>query len=134
MLSANLTVPYGFPVARITRRFGEHEQLVFRLMRARFREIFAVYDRLGIDFSLSDPQLLTLFGDHQMGTCRMGDDPTTSVLDRHCRMHEVSNLFVVDTSCFPTALGVNPMTTAMANAMRVGTYILGALKRGPDLA
>jgi choline dehydrogenase-like flavoprotein len=125
---------YGFPVARITRRFGEHEQLVFRLMRARFREVFAVYDRLGIDFSLSDPQLLTLFGDHQMGTCRMGDDPTTSVLDRHCRMHEVSNLFVVDTSCFPTALGVNPMTTAMANAMRVGTYILGALKRGPDLA
>lgn len=125
---------YGFPVARITRSYGEHEQTLYRLMRARFREIFAVYEKIGIDFTLSDPQLLTLFGDHQMGTCRMGDDPTTSVLDRHCRMHEVQNMFVVDTSCFPSALGVNPMTTAMANAMRVGTYIIDALKRGNELA
>jgi len=124
---------YGFPVARITRSFGQHEQLVFRLMRERFREIFAVYDKIGIDFTLSDPQLLTLFGDHQMGTCRMGDDPTTSVLDRHCRMHEVQNVFVVDTSCFPTSLGVNPMATTMANAMRVGTYLINAMKRGDAL-
>lgn len=123
---------YGFPVARITRRFGEHEQGLFKLMQERFRQIFSVYKKIGIDFSLSDPQLLTLFGDHQLGTCRMGDDPATSVLDRNCRMHEVPNVFVVDTSCFPTALGVNPMTTAMANALRVGTYIISSLKRGRE--
>jgi len=124
---------HGLPVARITRSFGEHEQLVFRLMKARFREIFAVYEKIGIQFSLSDPQLLTLFGDHQMGTCRMGDDSRTSVLDRHCRMHEVPNVFVVDTSCFPTSLGVNPMATVMANAMRVGSYLIDALGRGNEL-
>jgi choline dehydrogenase-like flavoprotein len=68
-----------------------------------------------------------------MGTCRMGDDPRTSVVDRNCRMHEVANVFVVDTSCFPTALGVNPMVTTMANALRVGTWMIEALKKGKDL-
>ncbi|WP_028223602.1 GMC oxidoreductase [Paraburkholderia oxyphila] len=124
---------YGFPVARITRSFGEHEQLIFRLMQSRFQKIFEHYKKIGIQVTNSDPQLLTLFGDHQLGTCRMGDDPRTSVLDRNCRMHEVPNVFVVDTSCFPSALGVNPMATAMANALRVGTWMIESLKKGSEL-
>ena len=128
MLSANLTVPYGFPVARITRRFGEHEQLVFRLMRARFREIFAVYDRLGIDFSLSDPQLLTLFGDHQMGTCRMGDDPNTSVVNKFHRAHDVPNLFIVDGSSFVTGGRNHPTMTISALAFRAADHLVRAAR------
>ncbi len=124
---------YGFPVARITRNFGEHERKLFQLMQPRFKAIFASYEKLGINVTLSDPELLTLFGDHQLGTCRMGDDPRTSVVDRHCRMHEVPNVFVVDTSCFPSALGVNPMATTMANALRVGTYMIGELSRGKEM-
>jgi choline dehydrogenase-like flavoprotein len=65
---------------------------------------------------------------HQAGTCRFGDDPRTSVLDRHCRTHEVDNLYVVDTSFFPSIGAVNPALTAMANALRVGDHLLGRLR------
>jgi choline dehydrogenase-like flavoprotein len=61
---------------------------------------------------------------HQAGTCRFGDDPATSVLDRNCRAHELDNLYVVDTSVFPSIGAVNPALTAMANALRVGDHVL----------
>jgi choline dehydrogenase-like flavoprotein len=64
---------------------------------------------------------------HQAGTCRFGDDPATSVLDTNCRAHEVDNLYVVDTSCFPSIGAVNPALTAMANALRVGDHLLERL-------
>jgi choline dehydrogenase-like flavoprotein len=61
---------------------------------------------------------------HQAGTCRFGADPATSVLDTNCRAHEVDNLYVVDTSFFPSIGAVNPALTAMANALRVGDHLL----------
>ena len=61
---------------------------------------------------------------HQAGTCRFGTDPADSVLDTDCRAHEVDNLYVVDTSCFPSIGAVNPALTAMANALRVGDHLL----------
>jgi choline dehydrogenase-like flavoprotein len=61
---------------------------------------------------------------HQAGTCRMGSDPATSVLNTDCRAHELDNLYVVDTSCFPSIGAVNPALTAMANALRVGDHLL----------
>ena len=61
---------------------------------------------------------------HQAGTCRFGSDPATSVLNTDCRAHEVDNLYVVDTSFFPSIGAVNPALTAMANALRVGDHIL----------
>jgi choline dehydrogenase-like flavoprotein len=61
---------------------------------------------------------------HQAGTCRFGDDPATSVLNTDCRAHEVDNLYVVDTSFFPSIGAVNPALTAMANALRVGDHLL----------
>ena len=64
---------------------------------------------------------------HQAGTCRFGTDPATSVLNVDCRAHEVDNLYVVDTSCFPSIGAVNPALTAMANAMRVGDHMLARL-------
>jgi choline dehydrogenase-like flavoprotein len=64
---------------------------------------------------------------HQAGTVRFGDDPATSVLDSDCKAHEVDNLYVVDTSFFPSIGAVNPALTAMANALRVGDHILARL-------
>jgi choline dehydrogenase-like flavoprotein len=60
---------------------------------------------------------------HQAGTCRFGTDPATSVLDVNCKAHEVDNLYVVDTSFFPSIGAVNPALTAIANAMRVGDHL-----------
>jgi choline dehydrogenase-like flavoprotein len=64
---------------------------------------------------------------HQAGTCRFGADPARSVLDTNCRAHEVDNLYVVDTSFFPSIGAVNPALTAMANALRVGDHLLARL-------
>jgi choline dehydrogenase-like flavoprotein len=61
---------------------------------------------------------------HQAGTCRFGTDPATSVLNKECRAHEVDNLYVVDTSVFPSIGAVNPALTAMANSLRVGDHLL----------
>ena len=61
---------------------------------------------------------------HQSGTCRFGRDPRTSVLDTDCKAHEVDNLYVVDTSFFPSIGAVNPSLTAIANALRVGDHLL----------
>jgi choline dehydrogenase-like flavoprotein len=64
---------------------------------------------------------------HQAGTCRFGKDPATSVLDVNCKAHELDNLYVVDTSFFPSIGAVNPSLTAMANAIRVGEHLTGRL-------
>ncbi len=60
---------------------------------------------------------------HQAGTCRFGTDPATSVLDANCKAHELDNLYVVDTSFFPSIGAVNPALTAIANAIRVGEHL-----------
>jgi choline dehydrogenase-like flavoprotein len=64
---------------------------------------------------------------HQSGTVRFGDDPKTSALDVHCCAHDIDNLYVVDTSFFPSSSAVNPALTAMANALRVGDHLLERL-------
>jgi choline dehydrogenase-like flavoprotein len=64
---------------------------------------------------------------HQAGTCRFGADPASSALDIHCKAHELDNLYVVDTSFFPSISAVNPALTAMANALRVGDHLLQRL-------
>jgi choline dehydrogenase-like flavoprotein len=63
---------------------------------------------------------------HQCGTARFGLDPVTSVLDPFCRMHEVKNLFVVDSSFFPSSAAVNPALTIAAQALRVADHIAGS--------
>lgn len=60
---------------------------------------------------------------HVCGTCRFGDDPTASVLDRDNRAHDLDNLYVVDASFFPSSGATNPALTIAANALRVGGVI-----------
>jgi choline dehydrogenase-like flavoprotein len=60
---------------------------------------------------------------HSCGTCCFGLDPTESVLDKNNRSHDISNLFIVDASFFPSSGGANPSLTIAANAIRVAEYI-----------
>jgi choline dehydrogenase-like flavoprotein len=64
---------------------------------------------------------------HQAGTTRFGTDPEQSVLNTECRAHELDNLYVVDTSVFPSIGAVNPALTAMANSLRVGDHLLARM-------
>ncbi|BBY62453.1 dehydrogenase [Mycolicibacterium helvum] len=60
---------------------------------------------------------------HVCGTCRFGTDPASSVLDPYNRTHELDNLYVVDTSFFPSSAGLNPSLTVAANALRVAAHL-----------
>ena len=60
---------------------------------------------------------------HQAGTARFGTDPSASVLDVHCKAHDLDNLYVVDGSFMPSIGAVNPTLTIIANALRVGDHI-----------
>ncbi|MBD2326171.1 GMC family oxidoreductase [Alkalinema sp. FACHB-956] len=61
---------------------------------------------------------------NQCGTCRFGTDPQTSVLDLNCRSHDIDNLYVVDSSFFPSNASVSPALTIIANALRVGDHLI----------
>jgi choline dehydrogenase-like flavoprotein len=61
---------------------------------------------------------------HQCGTLRMGDDPATSVLDSTCRTHDIENLYVVDSSFFPSSAAMNPALTIAAVALRTAQRLL----------
>ncbi|TFW19280.1 GMC oxidoreductase [Duganella callida] len=62
---------------------------------------------------------------HACGTCRFGHDPRSSVLDANNRAHGLANLYVVDSSFFPSSGGTNPSLTIAANALRVADHLLG---------
>jgi choline dehydrogenase-like flavoprotein len=63
-------------------------------------------------------------GQHQAGTCRMGNDPQTSVVDRYCKVHDMPNLFVIDGSVHVTNGGFNPALTIMAVAYMASAKIV----------
>jgi choline dehydrogenase-like flavoprotein len=72
------------------------------------------------------PREFLLFSAHQMGTCRMGADPASSVANPSGELHDVPGVWIGDASAFPTASGTNPMLTIMALARRTARAIVGA--------
>ena len=69
-----------------------------------------------------------LFSAHQMGTCRMGTDPATSVADTWGQLHDTKGVWVGDASAFPTSSGTNPMITNMALAHRNAHAVAAAVQ------
>ena len=65
---------------------------------------------------------------HQCGTCRFGENSQTSVLNLDCRTHDIHNLYVVDSSFFPSSAAVSPALTIIANALRVGEHLIKQFK------
>jgi len=99
-----------------------------------YHALVSLLDRVGMHSEYLIPRHLYMKSEialagvaHQAGTCRFGSDPRTSVLDVNCKAHELDNLYVVDTSFFPSIGAVNPSLTAMANALRVGDHLLARL-------
>ncbi len=64
---------------------------------------------------------------HPCGTCRAGENPDTSVVDPHCRVHGVDNVYIADASFMPTSGGANPSLTVAANALRVAECVAASL-------
>jgi choline dehydrogenase-like flavoprotein len=94
---------------------GPHKELVRRVSRAVRKAGYPVIftERMGIETN-----------SHQCGTAVAGQDPGTSVLTPDCRAHDLDNLWVVDSSFFPSSAALNPALTIAANALRVADTIL----------
>jgi choline dehydrogenase-like flavoprotein len=115
---------------RLERRFAAYD--VFRariLARALVRALRGTGARVALPWVASgDREHLA----HQVGTCRAGDDPRTSVVDGWGRLHDDDRIWVVDGSVFPTSLGVGPALTIAAHALRVADRILGSRFRSTE--
>lgn len=112
---------WGIPVARMSGTRHPHTIEIADAMcvkaEAVLKEAGAVktwHNRAGVGLSA---------GQHQAGTCRMGDDPKSSVVNRHCQVHDVENVFVVDGSVHVTNGGFNPVLTIMAIAYWASDFI-----------
>lgn len=124
-VSAKMTDEYGIPLARIRHVHARDDRLARRALLARASKILREAGAL-VRFSVGFSSF-----SHAVGTCRFGDDPRASSLDRYCGVHGIPNLFVVDGSFMPSSGGVNPGLTISANALRVGAYLAD---RFPTLA
>jgi len=110
----------GFKIPKLTYQVDENAKKILDfgiekntnvLMEAGAREIITV-------------PLVGSAGFHLMGTARMGDDPSNSVVDAVCRSHDLSNLWIVDGSVFVTAGALNPTSTIQAIALRAADAML----------
>lgn len=116
--------PYGLPLARRTLTWGENDMKIFREMQRWSREIL---EAAGSEFHDVSQEPAT---NHELGGCRMGADPRTSVVNADCRTHDVPNLYVVDGSVFPSASEKNPTHTIMALAARAADHMADRLRKG----
>ncbi len=100
-----------------------------REVTAPVRALGRFTDAEALATALADRPLtdFTLYASHPMSTCRMGTDPTTSVIRPDGRTHAMEGLYLADSSIFPTSLGVNPSITTMAMATILGR---GMARRG----
>ena len=112
---------WGIPVARLSGTTHQATVDAAEFMRERGVEWLRAS---GCDQVWSArPDLMLSGRQHQAGTCRMGNDPKTSVTDKWGRVHNLDNLFVVDGSLHVTNGGFNPVLTIMALAFRSAEYI-----------
>ena len=123
-LDPSNTDAYGLPLARRHVRWAANEERLFNDM---VRRSLAILDKAGAEILTVPSGPAT---NHELGGCRMGDDPASSVVDRHCRAHGVDNLYVVDGSIFPSASEKNPTHTIMALAARAAVHLADRLEGG----
>jgi choline dehydrogenase-like flavoprotein len=112
---------HGIPVARISGPRHPETLEISNVQAKHAEDWLKAAGAVKTWLKLSGPG--TSGGQHQAGTCRMGNDPKTSVVDRDCRVHDLENVYVVDASVNVTNGGFNPVLTIMANAYRVGEKI-----------
>lgn len=117
---------WGIPVARLSGHRHSNDIIVAKFLSSKaeawLKEAGAIMTWTHL------PSQGLSGGQHQAGTCRMGDDPKTSVVDRFCRVHDIDNVYVIDGSVHVTNGGFNPVLTIMANAYRASENLVKSWK------
>lgn len=117
---------FGIPVPVVHFEFCDNDRNLYKDLVANIEEI---YHTAGAELVIKSRDTIGGFASHETGTCRMGLDPKTSVLNPFCQTHEIPNLFVVDGSCFTTFPEKNPTLTIMALAVRSARFIVQGRKK-----
>lgn len=124
---------WGIPVLRFHYKWTDYERLQARHAHEVLEQIFdamgaiTLGDKPGADsdYGLAPPGLII----HEVGTTRMGDDPSTSVTNQYNQLHDAENVFVVDAGVFVSQADKNPTWTIMALSIRASEYIVDQLKK-----
>jgi len=113
---------WGIPVVRLSGKRHDHDVEVGKFLAAKAEQLLKEMGAVKTWQSAPGKGGLS-GGQHQAGTCRMGDDPKTSVTNKYGQVHEIDNLFVADGSLHVTNGGFNPALTILALGYWVGDYI-----------
>jgi choline dehydrogenase-like flavoprotein len=125
-LDPDLKDAWGLPALRTTFKNHPDDLATWRFFQERSKEIL---EAAGATRVWLDPIKEQTGGSHLLGTCRMGNDRGTSVIDRYHRTHDVRNLFICDGSSLVTSGRGQPTATIQALAYRAGGLIAKAAKR-----
>ncbi len=126
-LDPELKDDWGMPAIRVTYRDHPDDIANARFLQDRAAEILAAAGALRVDKA---PVTEQNFSMHLLGTCRMGNDPAKSVVDKYHRSHDVRNLFICDGSSLVTSGRGQPTMTIQALAFRAGEHIAEFARRG----
>ena len=130
-MHANRTDKWGFPVPVLDVRWGDNER---NMVRQAVRDTRAMLEAAGgIDIWTDDPESEPAppgIGIHEMGTARMGRDPSTSVLNEWNQSWDIPNLFVTDGSFMTSGGCQNPSLTYMAFSARAANHAAELMKDG----
>jgi choline dehydrogenase-like flavoprotein len=119
---------WGIPALNIQARYTDNE---FNMARDAMNTLAEVCGDAGFEVLAKHSQMVPPGESiHELGTCRMGDNPKTSVLNKWNQSHDVKNLFVVDGSSFVSGGPQNPTLTISALAMRAADYMAEQMRAG----
>ncbi|HEU5294351.1 MAG TPA: GMC family oxidoreductase, partial [Burkholderiaceae bacterium] len=117
---------YGLPVPCLINEPRENDSAMIKAMTSRLESLLEASGATSVWRNDFVPGTSS----HYIGTCRMGDDPTRSVVDAFGRSHDVANLFIADGSVLVTGGAVNPALTISALSLRTSEHIVAAFHRG----
>jgi|ERR1700722_8386911 len=124
--------PLGVPRITVDWRYTSNDVDTVTRALALLAEDFKLsgvgtlnYDPAAIEFEMTR---YGAYGGHHIGTARMGTDPRTSVVDAHCRVHGVANLYIAGAATFPTSSQANPTLTVVALSLRLAQHLREELR------
>jgi choline dehydrogenase-like flavoprotein len=126
-LDPDLKDAWGLPAIRATYKDHPDDLATARFLQDRGAEIL---EAAGAQRVTKAPVAAQTTSVHLLGTCRMGNDPATSVIDKFHRTHDIPNLFICDGSSLVTSGRGQPTMTIQALAFRAGEHIAQFAKRG----
>jgi choline dehydrogenase-like flavoprotein len=132
-IDPNVVDKYGIPVLRFQYTWSEHEIKQAKHMQDTFEEMIIAMGGIPTgpkpgpetNYGLAAPGRII----HEVGTTRMGDDPSKSVTNRYSQLHDSRNVFVVDAGTFVSQADKNPTWTILALSMRASEYIIDQRKK-----